>query len=327
MRIAVLFLSIKYVSGNDVTLSHPLRHPRFTAVGEMADAIAALSIGASILQFITVASKLIERINEFSTTAEEMPKALRDIHLQLPFLVETCQKLDTGSEPGNVTAIIGGCYKEIEELYKMIDKVLPGHRDPKLSRAFKAFKSIQYEDRFERALRKIEHFKTDLILHCCQATYEPQKKVASTQTVAHSLPSTPMTPSIPRQKLLQEIERQFKEYECENSGNKIVVLLGMGGEGKSRLALDYGRQVTKRCVSKLVLWMDATTTRTMTRSFEDIADRWNGRKRRFIDTSSRIEDVKEVLAEREWLLIFDNYDNPHQFANICTFVPPGEVQF
>ncbi|KAL8740301.1 MAG: hypothetical protein Q9184_008509 [Pyrenodesmia sp. 2 TL-2023] len=62
----------------------------------------------------------------------------------------------------------------------------------------------------------------------------------------------------------------------------------------------------------------------MTRSFEDIADRWNGRKRRFTDAESRLKYVNEVLAEREWLLIFDNYDHPDQFADICNFIPPGD---
>ena len=290
----------------------------------MAEAFAAISIGASILQIVTVTTKLIDRINDFSSTAEEMPKALRGIHLQLPFLVEICQKLDIRSESDHVNAIVAGCRKEIEDLSKTMDKVLPCYRDQAPIRALKAFKSIRYEDRFERALKKIEHFKTDLILYCCQATYNSPSDDALERKVDHSLPSPPMSPSIPRHNLLREIDKKFEEYESEISGNKIVVLLGMGGQGKSRLALDYGQRMVKRCGSKLVLWMDATTTRTLTRSFEDVADRWNGRKQQFTDTESRIQYVKEVLAEREWLLIFDNYDNPHQFTNICTFIPPGE---
>ena len=75
----------------------------------MAEGVLALGIGASILQFIIVTGKLIQRINEFSSTEEQMPKALRDIHLQLPFLLETCQKLDTGSELANILAIIHAC--------------------------------------------------------------------------------------------------------------------------------------------------------------------------------------------------------------------------
>lgn len=98
----------------------------------------------------------------------------------------------------------------------------------------------------------------------------------------------------------------------------------MGGQGKSRLALDYGRQISLESDSVLVLWLDAMTRQSMTRSFEDIADRWNGRKRRFADAESRLKYVNEVLADRKWLLIFDNYDHPDLFSDICNFIPPGD---
>ena len=289
----------------------------------MAEAIAAVGIGASILQFVAVTGKVIQRINEFSSTAEKMPKALKAIHLQLPFLLETCQKLDTGNESENVVAIINACHEEIEELHEMLNKVLSGRDDPKLRRAFKAFNSVRYEDRFNLALQKIEHLKTNLILHCCQATTAIPNDGSTAQQVTHNLRSTPLTPSVRRNKLLRDIHRQFNEYEYEDSGHRIVVLLGMGGQGKSWLAHEYGRQVATESTPKLVLWMDATSKRTLTRSFEDIADRWNGHKRKFSDTDSRINYVKEILSEREWLLIFDNYDHPKQFAEICTFIPPG----
>ena len=290
----------------------------------MAEAIAAVGVGASILQFVNVTAKLTQRINEFSSTAEEMPKALRSIQTQLPFLLETCQRLDTGEESENISAIIKECHREIEDLYKMINKILPGPGDPRLNRAFKALKSIHYQERFENALRKIEHFKTDLILHCCQSTAESSSASLPAQKVGHNLPPAPMVTSITRWKLRQEISRKFSEQEYEDGGHKTVVLIGMGGQGKSRLALDYGRQICVESDSTLVLWLDATTRQSLTRSFEDIADRWNGRRRRFSDTSSRMKYVKEILMERKWLLIFDNYDHPDHFTDIGTFIPSGD---
>lgn len=292
-------------------------------LNDMAE-IVALGFGAAILQFVTVAGKLIQRIDEFSCTAEELPKALRCIHLQLPFLLETCQNLDTGNETESVTAILNGCLREVEGLYSLINKILPGPEDTKLSRAYKAIKSIRCEDKLELALKKIEQFKTDLILHCCQTSAGAQVTVSSTQIVTHSLPPTPTMPSITRHKLLQEIDRSFEEHKREDSGHNIVVLLGMGGQGKSRLAYDYGgRQMSKEDNPKLVVWLDARTKKTLTRNLEDIADRWSSRNRRLTDTESRIKFVKDILAEREWLLILDNYDQPQHFVDICTFIPPG----
>ena len=71
------------------------------------------------------------------------------------------------------------------------------------------------------------------------------------------------------------------------------------------------------------MWFNATSRQSLKRGFEDIADRWNGRRRRFTDANSRMDYVNEVLGERKWLLIFDNYDNPDEFADISTFMPPS----
>ena len=289
----------------------------------MAEAIVAVGTGASILQFVTVTGKLIKRINAFSSAAEQMPKALRSIHVQLPFLLETCQNLDTGTESTNVLALINACHEEIEDLYQMVDKLHSGPDNRKLRRAFKAFNSIRYQDRFDLALKQIEHLKTNLILHTCQERSQVLTRRSTEQQITHNLRSAPLTPSIPRRKLLREIHRQFNEYEYESSGHKIVVLLGMGGQGGGWLALDFGREVALESPSTLVLWLDATSEKTLTRSLEDVADRWNSRKRKFADTDSRMKYVREVLSEREWLLVFDNYDHPDQFAHICTFIPPG----
>ena len=289
----------------------------------MAEAIAAVGVSASIVQLVSVTTKLAQRINEFSSTAEEMPKALRSIHTQLPFFLETCEKLDTGNESDSISAIIKECHREIEDLYEKINKILPGPGDPKLNRAMKAFKSIRYQDKFDNALRKIERFKTDLILHCCQSTTELPKGSRPTQEISHNLPSAPVAFSITRWKLLREISQKFSDYKYEY-GHSIVILHGMGGQGKTRLALDYGHQVSAESESVVVLWFDATSKQSLNRGFEDIADRWSGRRRRFANAKSRMDYVNEVLAERKWLLIFDNYDDPDHFTDINTFIPPGQ---
>ena len=208
----------------------------------------------------------------------------------------------------------------------MLNKVHLGPNDRKLRRAFKAFNSVRYQDRFELALKQIEQLKTNLILHSCQERTQVPDVRPTGQPITHNLRSAPLTPSIPRRKLMREIHLQFKEYDHESSGHKIVVLLGMGGQGKSWLALDFGREVATESPSTLVLWLDATSKRALTRSLEDVADRWNSRKRKFTDTDSRLKYVQVFLSEREWLLVFDNYDHPDQFPDICTLIPPGTVR-
>ncbi|KAI4210728.1 MAG: hypothetical protein LQ351_006403 [Letrouitia transgressa] len=132
-----------------------------------------------------------------------------------------------------------------------------------------------------------------------------------------------MAYSIPRRKLLREISQTFSNYEFEESGHKVVILLGMGGQEKTRLAFDYARQVSTESDSVLVLRFDVTSKQSLKRGFKNMADRWNGRRRKFADANPRMDYVNEVLAEREWLLIFDNYDHTDHFADISTFLSPG----
>ena len=47
---------------------------------------------------------------------------------------------------------------------------------------------------------------------------------------------------------------------------------------------------------KVILWMDATSVETLSRSFEDVADRWNNRKLRFADLGLRISSVNAKLT-------------------------------
>ena len=41
---------------------------------------------------------------------------------------------------------------------------------------------------------------------------------------------------------MRKISQQFDECDRKHCGHKVVVILGMGGQGKSPLALDYGRK-------------------------------------------------------------------------------------
>lgn len=285
----------------------------------MAEAIAAIGLGASIIQFVSLAEKLIRRVNEFSSSADQVPKALRSIMTQLPFLIETCQNLDDENESSSISEVVQGCQREVMYLYTLIDEVLPVTGDPRLKRAVKALQSIRYQEKFELSLRKLESFKTGLILHCCQTTNNLRNEPQAL-SLPHNLPPPPTSLSIPRDDIIHQISQRFDEYDRDYSGHKIVVLLGMGGQGKSRLALDYGRRSLIDDSSKLVLWMDATSTETLTRSFEDIADRWNDRKRRFVDSNSRIEFVKAKLAGKASMMILDNYDYPDRFPYICSYI-------
>ena len=121
---------------------------------------------------------------------------------------------------------------------------------------------------------------------------------------------------------MRKISQHFDECDRNHCGHKVVVLLGMGGQGKSSLALGYGQKSLNNDDPKMVLWMDATSVETLSSSFEDVADRWNNRKRRFADSGLRIDSVNAKLAGSASRLILYNYDYPNHFPYICSYIPP-----
>ena len=60
----------------------------------MAEAIAAISLVANIVQFISFGSKVAKRLNEFQASVNDIPKVFRDIRIELPLLLDTLQKTE-----------------------------------------------------------------------------------------------------------------------------------------------------------------------------------------------------------------------------------------
>ncbi|KAL8748150.1 MAG: hypothetical protein Q9190_000045 [Brigantiaea leucoxantha] len=103
---------------------------------------------------------------------------------------------------------------------------------------------------------------------------------------------------------------------------RIAVLQGMGGQGKSQTALEYCRRYRNRPFSA-IFWVDATTESAAIGSFHSISEIIKSPANHFYDTEARVEFVLEKLAtwETDWLLIFDNYDDPADFPNVQNYFP------
>ena len=101
---------------------------------------------------------------------------------------------------------------------------------------------------------------------------------------------------------------------------KVVVLHGLGGIGKSQLAIEYAKQ--HRDDYTAVFWLNAKTEDTLKRSFVTSARRLPEKyinqellcgPQNEVALDAIVSGMKkwlDILGNHRWLLIYDNVDNP-----------------
>jgi hypothetical protein len=107
-----------------------------------------------------------------------------------------------------------------------------------------------------------------------------------------------------------------------HSTRKVLILGGMGGIGKTRLAIKYAKQ---HCTSySSVFWLNATSESALNSSLRDVANRIlpPATVSKLDDDQLRIQVLNWLseLDNTRWLLILDNYDNPDQY-NLTKYYP------
>jgi tetratricopeptide (TPR) repeat protein len=132
----------------------------------------------------------------------------------------------------------------------------------------------------------------------------------------YKYPSLRVTRFVGREGLLQEIDDIF--HDLTNSVNpKIVVLLGMGGSGKTQIALKYCQRAEATGMFTGVFWIDASDPNTVTQSFITIAEGLSLTKQDLADADASVQLVVSTIGAwtTPWLIIFDNYDQPAAFKD------------
>jgi hypothetical protein len=102
----------------------------------------------------------------------------------------------------------------------------------------------------------------------------------------------------------------------------VVVLLGLGGQGKTQLALEYCKMVRASGRFDTIIWLDASSVQTAQRGFEQLASKI-APSQAFADGAAKVSFVKDRLAHMLmlWLMVFDNYDQPSDFPALASFFP------
>lgn len=122
---------------------------------------------------------------------------------------------------------------------------------------------------------------------------------------------------------MQQLEELLLGIQCTTDRRKVAVVHGLGGIGKTQLAVEFARKHHHRFSA--VFWLEGSSEASLKQSFVDMVQRLP-RNELTADGAAQLSDatVEAEVAVREchrwlsmpsnsrWLLIIDNVDRDHR---------------
>ncbi|KUL85456.1 hypothetical protein ZTR_06752 [Talaromyces verruculosus] len=135
-------------------------------------------------------------------------------------------------------------------------------------------------------------------------------------------PETPPRPSlsipflrdpdfVDRGTILDQLHRR-----CAAPGSR-TALVGLGGVGKSQLAIEYAHQIHERELETWVFWVHASNAARFEQGYREIADtvKLFGRRDPRANIFKLVHDWLRDSKNGKWILVLDNVDDAHFLIN------------
>ncbi|KAL2351517.1 hypothetical protein BJ546DRAFT_1029279 [Cryomyces antarcticus] len=304
------------------TLSHINDFAAVVALYSGAGPKAAGLVWGSVRLMLTLASPAVGRL-------EEVLKMLDDISLSLPrFRVyEETLPMTPGLESALLdvyTEMTCFCARTIKFFRSTPHRFLLTSRWPEFNGDFK--QTVRRLERLsqivdgEAAAARLQTGvnKNTELLEAMEILAE--SNVHKDTLPCHCIPYQSNRHFFGREALLKKIRESLRQ--AEGTGLKSLVLHGLGGVGKTRLALQYAN--SSRAQFDAIFWIAADTIIKLRQSFLEVSRRLclTLDDRDSQDAVVAVSKVKAWLDETRyrWLLVFDNVDDPE----ILSGVWPGD---
>ncbi|KAL8704095.1 MAG: hypothetical protein Q9201_002729 [Fulgogasparrea decipioides] len=295
------------------------------------DPISAIGLAANIAQFVSLGIQLVKRIKDFNSRRLQLPDALQDVATQLNLLTDILRRIETQvKHPSEdvpqksldtVNEVTSKASKRVKRLDDILDDILPKPDDSSWAKGKKAISSIDKDSEIEEIVKRLDRYVNLLTL---DQVISPggisQPRRAKSHTI-YDIPLRRVATFVGREDLLGTIEEAFAGPSPAQL--RVLILQGMGGQGKTQVALEYCRRCEQNERFSTILWANASSEMSLQKGFESISEQLRGPNQTLIDTASRVALVKNTLAQmtQPWLMVFDNYDDPASFPDVSTYFP------
>ncbi|KAL2884814.1 putative disease resistance RPP8-like protein 4 [Ceratocystis lukuohia] len=149
----------------------------------------------------------------------------------------------------------------------------------------------------------------------------------STDTPLWTPPWTPSrTPSPGREEILSTINNRL----FTSAGFQNVALMGLGGIGKTQVALSFAHWVKKTKPDYSVIWLTVTSMADFHSSCQKLVEHLGIQDANHQDPKMLVRHYLETDQSGKWLLVLDSFDDASLFYaiptqdRICHFLPQSE---
>ncbi|KZF18827.1 TPR-like protein [Xylona heveae TC161] len=278
---------------------------------------------SSIIQIVVFSKDILDRIKQYKDVVKEFPPYLEDVGRELPLIVATFERIRIQTEQGDLpestkTAVAGvltGCETQIGLLQKTINKVIPQDLS-KPQRFWKAAQSKWYDKEINEILKKLRRSYAPLQLHLSAvgaigAGPKPlQLPLPAPPKPAMHIPFERDPGFIGREDILAQIDGRIKDRGK-------VALAGIGGVGKSQIAIEYCFRFQEKNPGCWVFWVHAANAARVEQAYKDIAKAaalpdWNDPKMNVFDLV--FQWFTDPDRSSKWLIVLDNADDAETFS-------------
>jgi hypothetical protein len=132
----------------------------------MAEALAIVSVVASIVQLVDFSTRVVSRLDEFYSVTKEVPESFRHIKTELPLLATTLTQLKRAMGTTSVAdkstkalvPVIAGCNEQVMQLDAILEKTLPAASDSLRIKSKKAIVSVHYDSKVEGITKTLRNY-------------------------------------------------------------------------------------------------------------------------------------------------------------------------
>ncbi|KAL8642160.1 MAG: hypothetical protein Q9228_001120 [Teloschistes exilis] len=285
----------------------------------MIDPVCAVGLASAVVTLLDTGTKVVKRLKELSE-AGDIPEVFRDIKTRLPLLsnyvLYTQSRTDTLSpEAGEeVTEVVKRCLEQVRQLDELLKRMAVSDGESSFRRSIRAFISVSEEGRVQRIATALKDNVQVLSTFLSVPPVEKERPKVD-RWLSEPLPSyasvaglflVPFSRDeqfVGRQKLLEMIALSFKAQSR-------VAISGIGGIGKSQIAIEYCYRYKESRPEAHVLWVYGGNIARFYQGYKRIAQRleipgWDDPEK------SILELVENWLSNTtgSYLLVIDNADN------------------